>query len=65
MSVAKAAKRENFRREFYTGDNLPIMRGMNSESADLVYLDPPFNTGRGFPLPSQDGRAKKTAFDDT
>ena len=65
MSAAKAAKRENFRREFYTGDNLPIMRGMNSESADLVYLDTPFNTGRGFPLPSQDGRAKKTAFDDT
>ena len=27
----------------FTGDNLPIMRGMNSESVDLIYLDPPFN----------------------
>ena len=28
----------------WTGDNLPIMRGMNSESVDLIYLDPPFNS---------------------
>ena len=27
----------------WTGDNLDIMRGMNSESVDLIYLDPPFN----------------------
>ena len=26
----------------WTGDNLDIMRGMNSESVDLIYLDPPF-----------------------
>ena len=25
----------------WTGDNLPIMRGMNSESVDLIHLDPP------------------------
>ena len=24
----------------FTGDNLPIMRGMNSESVDLIYLEP-------------------------
>ena len=23
----------------WTGDNLPIMRGLNSESVDLIYLD--------------------------
>ena len=28
----------------WTGDNLPVMRGMNSSSVDLVYLDPPFNS---------------------
>ena len=67
-TAAKAAKQEAFRRELYTGDNLPIMRGLDSESVDLVYLDPPFNTGRGFPLPARgerEGRAMKTAFDDT
>ena len=30
----------------WTGDNLDIMRGMNSESVDLIYLDPPFNANR-------------------
>ena len=26
----------------WTGDNLDILRGMNSECVDLIYLDPPF-----------------------
>lgn len=30
----------------FTGDNLHIMRGMNSNSVDLIYLDPPFNSNR-------------------
>ena len=25
----------------WTGDNLDILRGLNSESVDLIYLDPP------------------------
>ena len=29
----------------YFGDNLMILRGMPSESVDLIYIDPPFNTG--------------------
>ena len=28
------------------GDNLEIMRGMDSGVVDLIYADPPFNTGR-------------------
>ena len=28
------------------GDNLPVLREMSSGSVDLVYTDPPFNTGR-------------------
>ena len=30
-------------RTMWTGDNLEVMRGMNSEIVDLIYLDPPFN----------------------
>jgi len=30
----------------YLGDNLPILRGMKEESIDLIYIDPPFNTGK-------------------
>jgi site-specific DNA-methyltransferase (adenine-specific) len=28
------------------GDNLDLLRGMQSASAELIYIDPPFNTGR-------------------
>ena len=28
------------------GDNLPILQRMPSESVDLIYIDPPFNTGK-------------------
>ena len=28
------------------GDNLPILRALPAESIDLIYIDPPFNTGR-------------------
>ncbi len=30
----------------YHGDNLPILRQLPAGSAALIYLDPPFNTGR-------------------
>ena len=35
----------------WTGDNLPIMRGMNSASVDLIYLDPPFNSNANYAAP--------------
>ena len=35
----------------WTGDNLHIMRGINSESFDLIYLDPPFNSNRNYEAP--------------
>ena len=31
-------------RTIWTGDNLDILRGLNSVSVDLIYLDPPFNS---------------------
>lgn len=35
-------------RTIFTGDNLDILRGLNSESVDLIYLDPPFNSNRHY-----------------
>jgi site-specific DNA-methyltransferase (adenine-specific) len=28
------------------GDNLPILKGISRSSVDLIYIDPPFNTGK-------------------
>ena len=30
----------------YPGENLAVLRTLASESAELIYIDPPFNTGR-------------------
>jgi len=30
----------------YFGDNLPILKDMPAETVDLIYIDPPFNTGK-------------------
>ena len=35
----------------WTGDNLDILRGMNSECVDLIYLDPPFNSNKTYEAP--------------
>jgi site-specific DNA-methyltransferase (adenine-specific) len=32
--------------KIYFGDNLPILQSLPSESIDLIYIDPPFNTGK-------------------
>ena len=48
----------------WTGDNLPIMRGMNSESVDLIYLAPPFNSNRDYSAPIG-SKAAGAAFKDT
>ena len=37
----------NFKnRTLYHGDNLPFLRGMNSETIHLIATDPPFNKAR-------------------
>lgn len=48
----------------FTGDNLHIMRGMNSESVDLIYLDPPFNSKRDYAAPIG-SQAAGAEFSDT
>ena len=35
-------------RTIWTGDNLDIVRDLNSASVDLIYLDPPFNSNRDY-----------------
>ena len=35
-------------RTLYHGDNLKFLRGMNSETADLIATDSPFSKGRDF-----------------
>ena len=35
-------------RTLYHGDNLPFLRGMNSETVQLIATDPPFNKNKDF-----------------
>ena len=48
----------------WTGDCLDIMRGMNSESIDLIYLDPPFNSKANYAAPIG-SKAAGAEFKDT
>ena len=48
----------------WTGDNLDILRGMNSECVDLIYLDPPFNSNQNYAAPVG-SKAAGAAFKDT
>ena len=55
----------NFKnRTMWTGDNLDIMRGMNSGTVDLIYLDPPFNSKRNYAAPVG-SKAAGAAFKDS
>ena len=43
--------KQTFRNTLYTHDNLYVLSGLNSESVDLIYLDPPFNSKRMYSAP--------------
>ena len=47
----------------WTGDNLSIMRGINSDCIDLIYIDPPFNSNRNYAAPVG-SKAAGAAFKD-
>ena len=47
----------------WTGDNLDILRGLNSETVDLIYLDPPFNSNKDYAAPVG-SKAAGAAFKD-
>jgi site-specific DNA-methyltransferase (adenine-specific) len=59
------------RNTLFYGDNLPVLRDhVDTESIDLVYLDPPFNSNRSYNVLFKDesgheAEAQITAFDDT
>ena len=38
-------------RTLFIADNLDILRGIDSETVDLIYLDPPFNTNKQYKAP--------------
>lgn len=46
-----------------TNDNLFILNGLNSQSVDLIYLDPPFNSKRTYSAPVG-SKAAGTSFKD-
>ena len=48
----------------FTGDNLYVMRGMNSDSVDLIYIDPPFNSNKAYAAPIG-SKAAGAAFKDS
>lgn len=50
-------------RTIWTGDNLDILRGLNSETVDLICLDPPFNSNRAYAAPIG-SKAAGAAFKD-
>ena len=41
----------------FSNGNLDVLRGLNSEATDLVYLDPPFNSDHRIPTRSAAARA--------
>ena len=51
-------------RTVFTGDNLDVLRGMDSETVDLIYADPPFNSNRDYSAPIG-SEAAGAAFKDT
>ena len=56
--------------KLYYGDNLTVLRQLENDSVDLIYLDPPFNSKRNYNVIFRDAKDhesldQKTAFKDT
>ena len=51
-------------RTVWVGDNLHVMRGINADCIDLIYLDPPFNSNQDYAAPIG-SIAAGAAFKDT
>jgi site-specific DNA-methyltransferase (adenine-specific) len=71
--VARASETSDCLNRLFYGDNLNVLRDRKqfpSDSVDLIYLDPPFNSKRNYNLllksPQGDAsKAQVTAFEDT
>ena len=55
---------QDLNRTVFEGDNLDVLRGIDSDSIDLIYLDPPFNSNRTYSAPIGSDAAG-AAFKDT
>lgn len=51
-------------RTIFSSDNLPVLRGIDTQAVDLIYLDPPFNSNRNYAAPIG-SNAAGAAFKDT
>ena len=52
-------------RKLYYSDNLTILRDLESESIDLIYLDPPFNSDKAYNIIYPNDLGQVMAFEDT
>ena len=59
---------DSLNRTLFIGDNLPVLRGIDSESIDLIATDPPFNKGvkafEGIVTAGTDRKGKKVSYKD-
>ena len=63
LAQMRLAMRAIPNRTLFVADNLRVMRGMDSDSVDLIATDPPFNSKRVFNAPLG-SKAAKAKFDD-
>ena len=55
-------------RQLWSADNLEMLGSLAAGAATLVYLDPPFNSGRSYEAllgVSESGHRRRDAFEDT
>lgn len=55
------SEKKSIANKLYVHDNLDILHGLNSNSVDLIYLDPPFNSKRIYQAPIGSPAGKKAA----
>lgn len=48
VATIKDAPLEIEKNRFYVGDNVPLLKGVKSGTIHMIYMDPPYNTGRNF-----------------
>ena len=51
MTRAKAGSPNFLYQTMWTRDCLDVLRGMNGECVNLIYLDPPFNSNADYAAP--------------
>ena len=51
MKVIKQKNTEKLNRHIFIRDNLDVLRALDDDSVDLIYLDPPFNKNKTYGAP--------------